>query len=251
LPKSSESGLAVECRGVAKRFHHYEHRTRTLQEFILGALRREQRRPQGYFELQSFDLEIEHGDSVALIGANGSGKSTILRLIAGIYPPSEGHIRRNGRVVSVIELGSTFQPALTGDENVELYAAALGLRRREIAGRREQIFAFSGVGEFRDVPLKYYSSGMRSRLAFAIAANAEPDILLLDEVLAVGDQDFRSKCYERLQRFNADGGTLIVVTHDLEAARTLCRLGVWVDHGRIVRSAAIGELIEAYEAGQS
>jgi homopolymeric O-antigen transport system ATP-binding protein len=251
--KSSEPAVPVlECRNVTKRFHHYEHRRRTLQEFVLDRLRsRNAERAHGHFELFPFDLTVERGESVALIGSNGSGKSTVLRLMAGIYPPTEGQVVHRGRVAAVIELGTTFQPELTGDENVELYAAALGLGRRQIMERREIIFDFSGVAEFRDVPLKYYSSGMRSRLAFAIAAHAEPDILLLDEVLAVGDHSFRSKCYERLQQFNAEGGTLIVVTHDLDAARDLCRRGIWLERGRITLTGAIDDVIAAYQGADA
>lgn len=239
----------LECRGVTKRFYHYEHRRRTMQEFVLDRLRRQPAKPlTGQFQLQPFDLQVARGESVALIGTNGSGKSTVLRLLAGIYPPTDGIVLHRGRVAAVIELGTTFQPELTGDENVELYAAALGLNRRQIAERRENIFDFSGVADFREVPLKYYSSGMRSRLAFAIASHAEPDILLLDEVLAVGDHTFRAKCHRRLQEFTAANGTLVVVTHDLEAARELCRRGVWLEHGRVHRSGPIGDVIAAYEA---
>ncbi len=245
----ANSGVAVECRGVVKRFYHYEHRTTTLQEFVLRVLRgRPVHVRHAQFELTGLDLVVERGASLALIGANGSGKSTALRLMAGIYPPTEGVVVRHGRVAAVIELGTTFQPDLTGNENVELYAAALGLSRREIAERREAIFDFSGVGEFRDVPLKYYSSGMRSRLAFAITAHAEPDTLLLDEVLAVGDHEFRGKCLERLREFRDAGGTLIVVTHDFDGVRELCSQGIWLDHGRVRSRGPIDEVIAAYEA---
>lgn len=250
LPKSSEPAPPVlECRGVTKRFYHYAHRRRTMQEFVLDRLRRRPAKPfDGEFELHPFNLSVKRGESIALIGTNGSGKSTVLRLMAGIYPPTDGIVLHRGRVAAVIELGTTFQPELTGDENVELYAAALGLNRQQIAGRRETIFEFSGVGEFRDVPLKYYSSGMRSRLAFAIASHAEPDILLLDEVLAVGDHTFRSRCHERLRAFTAGKGTMVVVTHDLDAARELCCHGVWLEHGHVHRSGPVGEVIDAYEA---
>jgi ABC-type polysaccharide/polyol phosphate transport system ATPase subunit len=241
--------LALECRGVTKRFYHYDHRTTTLAELVVRTVRREPihiRRP--HFELHRLDLAVRRGEAVALIGPNGSGKSTALRLIAGIYPATEGAVYRYGRVVAVLELGTTFQPDLTGLENVQLYAAALGLSRRDLTERTPEIFAFSEVGDFADVPIKYYSSGMRSRLAFAIAACAEPDILLLDEVLAVGDESFRRRCLERLRLFNAAGGTLIVVSHDLETVRTLCTRAVWLERGEVHMSGDAGELIDAYLA---
>jgi ABC-type polysaccharide/polyol phosphate transport system ATPase subunit len=248
---SREAGpeVVLECRNVVKRFYTYEHRTTSLQEFFMRTVLRQPihvRTPR--FFLEGLDLAIARGDAVALIGSNGSGKSTALRLMAGIYPPTEGSVRAVGRVVAVIELGATFQPELTGVENVELYAAALGMERQETSRKLPGIFAFAGVEEFADVPLKYYSSGMRSRLAFAIAIGTEPDILLLDEVTAVGDAEFRVKCDERLQAFRARGGTLVIVTHDFESVRTLCTRGIWLSRGRLARDGPIDEVLAAYEA---
>jgi ABC-type polysaccharide/polyol phosphate transport system ATPase subunit len=240
----------IECIDVVKRFYHYEHRTTTLQELFTRALRRKPihvRSP--IFHLTGINLRVERGESVALIGANGSGKSTMLRLMAGIYPPTEGTVIRYGRTVAIIELGSTFQPALTGVENVTLYAAALGFTRREVAERIDDIFAFAGVEEFRDVPLKYYSSGMRSRLAFSIASSARADVLLLDEIMAVGDEEFRYRCTERLRAFRADGGTMVIVSHDLEAVRIMCTRAVWLEHGVIRSSGPVDEVVDAYQWG--
>ncbi|MGQ0765851.1 MAG: ABC transporter ATP-binding protein [Gemmatimonadota bacterium] len=243
----SKGAAAVELLGVSKRFYHYEHRTTSLTEFVVRLFRREPIHIRtSKFELQSVDLRIERGSTVGLIGANGAGKSTALRLMAGIYPPTSGRITRSGRLVAVIELGTTFQPELTGLENVELYATALGFSRQEVARRTPAIFAFSGVGEFADMPLKYYSSGMRSRLAFAIAVCAEPDVLLLDEVLAVGDEQFRNKCLDRLRSFTAAGGTLIVVSHDLDALAGICDDGVWLERGRVRMHGSMREVIAAY-----
>lgn len=239
----------IECVNVEKRFHHYEHRTTTLQEFVIQWLRRnKQPVPAPAFQLHGIDLQVHAGESLALIGANGSGKSTLLRLLAGIYPPTRGRIIRRGTVVPVIELGSTFQPSLTGVENILLYAAALGLGRREVEMKLDGIFAFAGVEEFREVPLKYYSSGMRSRLAFAIAASARADVMLLDEVTAVGDAEFRDRCVEHLQRFQQNGGTLVIVSHDLESVRELCTRAVWMEHGAVRATGPAGDIIGAYEA---
>ena len=239
--------FAIECRGVVKRFYHYEHRTTTLQEFFTRMVTRKPlhvRTPR--FHLHGLDLAIAVGESVALVGSNGSGKSTALRLIAGIYPPSEGTIRTSGRLVAVIELGATFQPELTGIENVELYAAALGMTRRESVTKLPEIIDFAGIEEFAEVPLKYYSSGMRSRLAFSIAVCTQPDTLLLDEVLAVGDAEFRNKCYERLDAFRRRGGTLVVVSHDAGSIREMCNRAIWLDYGEIRMDGPVDDVLAAY-----
>lgn len=241
--------VVLECRDVTKRFYHYEHRTKSLTELIVRAVKRvpiHVKRAQ--FELRNIDIQIRRGDSVALIGSNGSGKSTLLRLMAGIYPVSEGAIVRQGRLVAVIELGTTFQPELTGAENVVLYAAALGMNRREVAEKTPAIFEFSGVGDFADVPMKYYSTGMRSRLAFAIASCAEPDVLLLDEILAVGDAEFQARCYDRLTQHTRRGGTLVIVSHDLRAATRLCSTGIWLDRGQLRMQGPVDDVITAYNA---
>jgi lipopolysaccharide transport system ATP-binding protein len=240
---------ALECRGVGKRFYHYEHRTTTLQEFFVRSIMRQPihvRRP--HFQLTGLDLFVEAGEAVALIGSNGSGKSTALRLIAGIYPPTEGTIQRRGRVVAVIELGATFHPELTGVENAGLYAAALGLSRREITERYAAMLAFADIGDFLDVPIKYFSSGMRARLAFSVALWADADILLLDEVLAVGDEAFRERCLERLRTFHAGGGTILMVSHDLQAVRGLCSRALWLENGRVRESGAAGQVVDSYLA---
>ena len=174
---------------------------------------------------------MERGEAVALIGSNGSGKSTALRLIAGIYGPSSGTIRTYGRLTAVIELGAGFHPELTGADNVALYAAVLGSGRKQLAARYDEIVDFAETRDFMDTPLKYYSSGMEARLAFAVAVCLEPDVLLLDEVLAVGDQAFRDRCQDRLRAFHASGGTLILVSHEMDQIQQLCSRAVWLERG--------------------
>lgn len=224
----------IECHGVAKRFYVYEHRTTTLQElFQRFILRKPIHVRSPLFRLEPFDLLVCKGEGVALIGGNGSGKSTALRLLAGVYTPSEGTVRTVGRTVAIIELGATFQPELTGEENLFLYAIALGLTPRQVRERRASMFAFAGIGDFAGVPLKYYSSGMRVRLAAAIALHADPDILLLDEVLAVGDAEFTRQCQDRLEAFQQAGGTLVVVAHDMSLVRRFCQRAIWLDHGKV------------------
>ncbi|MEP7325703.1 MAG: ABC transporter ATP-binding protein [Gemmatimonadota bacterium] len=250
LKSSKPSGHpAVVCRSVTKRFYHYDHRTTSLRErFIRTVLRRPLHVRHAEFSLEDFDLEVEAGEAVALIGPNGSGKSTVLRLIAGIYAPTQGVVETRGRIAAIIELGVGFNPELTGAENVRLYAAVMGLSRVELAARFDEIVAFADLGHFIDEPVKYYSSGMQARLAFSVAVCVDPDILLVDEVLAVGDQEFRRRCVERLEAFHARGGTLLVVTHDLESVASLCSRAVWVEHGRIRADGPGHEVLAAYQA---
>jgi ABC-2 type transport system ATP-binding protein len=240
---------AVELRDVSKRFYYYEHRTKSLREFFI---RRVLHRPlhvrRAHFTLSDVNLRIEAGEVVALIGHNGSGKSTALRLVAGIYLPSEGTIETNGRIASVIELGAGFHPELTGAENLSLYAAVLGLGRRELALRFNEIVEFAEMRDVLDTPLKYYSSGMEARLAFSVAVCLEPDILLLDEVLAVGDETFRQRCLERLKSFHARGGTMIIVSHELDQVAALCSRAVWLDRGQVRLDGDVQTVLAAYRA---
>jgi len=247
-----KNSVAVLCRNVVKRFYHYEHRTTSLREFFIrSVLGRPIHVRRASFTLQDFDLRVERGGAVALIGDNGSGKSTALRLIAGIYAPTAGVIETHGRLAAVIELGVGLNPELTGTENVALYAAVMGLTRREIAQRSPEIVAFADLGDFIHEPVKYYSSGMQARLAFAVTVCVRPDVLLLDEVLAVGDQGFRARCLERLQDFRRGGGTLIVVSHDLDTVRQLCERAVWLDRGQVRLVGPIDPVVHAYTGAVS
>ena len=237
----------IVCRDVVKRFYIYEHRTTSLREIFRRTVRRQPisvKRPE--FSLEGLDLTVEAGEGVVLIGRNGAGKSTSLRLMAGIYEPTSGTIEVNGRVATVIELGAGFQPDLTGAENVALYGAIMGLSRQALRERYEEIVDFADIGDFIETPVKYYSSGMQARLAFAVAVCVEAEVLILDEVLAVGDREFREKCLDRLREFRAGGGTLVVVTHDLETARGLCERAVWLDQGRVKMTGDADTVMEAY-----
>lgn len=248
-PGAGTDAAAIELRGVVKRFYHYEHRTTRLSELFVRVLKRQAVHVRtAHFQISGLSMRVERGEAVALIGANGAGKSTALRIMAGIYPPSEGKVLRRGRLVAVLELGATFQPDLSGTENVALYAAALGFGRREVAARYDEIVAFAEIQEFMDVPLRYYSSGMRARLAFAVALCSDPDTLLLDEVLAVGDESFRGRCMERLHGFHEAGGTMVIVSHDLDSVRTLCSRAIWLEAGRLRMSGSMDEVASAYEA---
>jgi lipopolysaccharide transport system ATP-binding protein len=240
----------VECRDVVKRFYRYEHRTRTMREFFIrSVLRRPIHVRQAHFTLEQFDLAVYRGDALALVGANGSGKSTALRLIAGIYTPTQGTVETRGRISAIIDLGVGFHPELTGVENVAQHAAMMGLGRRETAGRIEEIVDFAGIGDFVYEPIKYYSSGMQARLAFATAALCvKPDILLVDEVLVVGDVAFQEKCLQHLHRFRDTGGTLIMVSHDESLVWALCERAVWLESGRVRLSGRTADVLGAYGA---
>ena len=246
---SAAPAPAIVCRGVVKHYYYYEHRTTSLREmFRRRVLRRPLHVRQPRFALSGLDLAVGQGEGVALLGRNGSGKSTVLRLLAGIYQPTSGEIAVRGRVGTVMELGAGFHPELTGAENVRLYGAMLGLGRREVAERYERILDFAGLGDFIAMPVKYYSSGMQARLAFAVAICVDPDILLLDEVLAVGDQGFRERCMERLRRFREGGGTLVAVSHNPEGLAELCERAVWLQDGRVRMTGPMAGVAAAYAA---
>ena len=241
---------AVLCRGVAKQFYLYSHRTTSLREwFIRSALGRPIHIRHAEFSLRDFNLRVDRGEAVALIGPNGGGKSTTLRLIAGIYTPTTGTVETFGRIAAVIELGAGFNMELTGAENVELYGSIMNLGRDRLARHYEEIVSFAGIGKFIDTPVKYYSSGMMARLAFSVAVNLQPDILLMDEVLAVGDQSFQEKCLDRLREYRSRGCTMVVVSHNADIVRELCSRAVWLEGGETRMEGEVNKVLDAYLAG--
>jgi ABC-type polysaccharide/polyol phosphate transport system ATPase subunit len=200
--------------------------------------------------LKDVSFRVEAGTSVAIVGPNGAGKSTLLGLIAQLAQPDEGRVVVNGRVAALLELGSGFHPDLTGAENVRLNAALMGLNRKQTAQAFDAIVEFSGIGDFIHEPLRAYSSGMIVRLAFAVAAHADADILLIDEVLVVGDQAFQAKCQQRLQEFRRQGKTLICVSHAVPLVQSLCDEAIWLEKGSVVEVGPSSKVIPAY-VGQS
>jgi len=239
---------AVECRNVVKEYYAYQQRTTYLRDWIIRTLfRRPIHVRHSFFSLRDFNLTVHKGESVALIGNNGSGKSTALRLMAGIYQPTSGSIQTFGRVGAVLELGAGFHTELTGAENVEIYAALLGLTRVQLAIRLQDIIEFSELREYLNIPVKYYSSGMQARLAFSVAICVNPDILLLDEVLAVGDQGFKNKCLDRLRTFHSQGGTLVIASHTFDMVKEFCSRAVWLEHGVIKMDGEVNEVLDSYQ----
>jgi lipopolysaccharide transport system ATP-binding protein len=199
-----------------------------------------------FWALQDVSFQIERGEVVGIIGSNGAGKSTLLKILSRITPPTLGRIRINGRSSSLIEVGTGFHQELTGRENIFLNGAILGMSRVEIIRRFDEIVEFSGVEEFLDTPVKRYSSGMYVRLAFAVAAHLEPEILIVDEVLAVGDTAFRKKCLGKMESFAERGRTVLFVSHNLEAVRTLCPRCIWMKDGRLHQDGPTDEIVTEY-----
>ena len=194
------------------------------------------------------DLQIEEGESVALLGHNGSGKSTTLKMLAGTVAPTSGRVWARGRIAPLLELGAGFHQDLTGRENVYINAAILGIPRAEVSRRLDGIVSFAEVEQFLDTPVKFYSSGMAGRLGFAVAINVDPEILLIDEVLSVGDASFQAKCLAEMQGLQQAGRTLVLVTHSIDQARDFCERAVVLDHGRVVYDGSFGGAAAAYAA---
>jgi lipopolysaccharide transport system ATP-binding protein len=201
---------------------------------------------EDFWALKDVSLQIQQGDVVGIIGRNGAGKSTLLKILSRITVPTEGRIRIDGRIVSLLEVGTGFHQDLTGRENIFLNGAILGMTRAEITRKFDEIVEFSGVEEFLDTPVKRYSSGMYVRLAFAVAAHLEPEILIIDEVLAVGDAAFQKKCLGKMGSFAQSGRTVLFVSHNMEAIRSLCRRCIWMKDGRVHKDGPTDEIVEEY-----
>jgi len=215
--------------------------------FLDLVLRREAAAPAAEFwALSRITLKISHGDRVGILGGNGAGKSTLLRLLARIYPPTLGQVKIRGSVAPLIEMGAGFNPELSGRDNIILNGAMLGFSRGQMLGMVDQIHEFTGLREFEEMPLKYYSSGMYMRLAFAIATEVDPEILLIDESLGVGDAAFQEKAKARLRGLFERTKVVILVSHELDALRQLCTRGLWIEHGHLVADGPIEEIIDRY-----
>jgi ABC-type polysaccharide/polyol phosphate transport system ATPase subunit len=237
------SEVALAVAGVSKRFRLYQERNQSLKATLL---RRRRARFGEYWALKDVSFEVPTGTTFALLGNNGSGKSTLLKCIAGIYRPDRGQISVDGNIAALLELGSGFHPELSGRENIFLNGSILGLSRRQIQEKFDEIVQFAGVERFIDQPVKNYSSGMYVRLGFAIAINVEPDILLVDEVLAVGDASFQERCLEKFIDYKRAGRTVVVVSHNLGIIRNLCDTVAWLDEGTLVEIGPGAGIIDRY-----
>jgi ABC-type polysaccharide/polyol phosphate transport system ATPase subunit len=237
----------IEFSNVSKKFTLHRERGSTVQERLIGMFRP---RSQGeeFWAVRDVSFRVDEGQSLGLVGHNGAGKSTILKLMTRILEPTSGRVSTVGRVAALLELGSGFHPDLTGRENVFLYGSLMGFSRRDMQNRLEEIVDFANIDRFIDTEVKHYSSGMYTRLAFAVATAVDPDILITDEVLAVGDEAFQRKCMERIYGFRRAGKTIIFVSHALEVVRSLCDIAVWLDHGTVQASGPASQVIDAYLA---
>ncbi|MEM1785193.1 MAG: ABC transporter ATP-binding protein [Candidatus Bathyarchaeia archaeon] len=243
---------AIVLEHVSKSFKRYPTRGYTTIKDILVRgewLRRMRSRQHQRVEaLKDVSFSLPEGTVLGIIGPNGSGKSTLLRLIAGIYRPTSGRIIVNGRVSALLSLGLGFHPELSGRENIIIGGLAMGLSRREIKRRMEEIIEFAELRDFIDAPVRTYSSGMYMRLAFSVAVNVDPDILLVDEVLAVGDAAFAEKCLVRMNEFKKQGKTILLVTHDLGLVQNWCHQALWIDAGKLQAMGQSIEVVELYRA---
>jgi lipopolysaccharide transport system ATP-binding protein len=237
----------IRLTGVSKAYRRRSRQPTTLKTFLVRDLwRRPRSSPDLTWALRDVDLTVEPGATVVVIGRNGSGKSTLLQLIGGMLKPTAGTVRVNGRTSALIELGAGFHPELTGRENVIVNGVILGLSKSEIRRRFDEIVAFAGLQEFIDAPVRTYSTGMYMRLGFSVAVHVDPDILLIDEVLAVGDLPFVRKCLERMDQFKKEGKTIVVVTHSLETARSWADYAVWLHEGRVRLAGEPSMVAEMY-----
>lgn len=239
----TKSDIVIDVKNVSKQFNVYFDKANTLKERIIFWKRNNHEVRK---VLNDVSVQIKRGETVALIGVNGSGKSTLLKLMTKIIYPNEGEIEVNGKLTSMLELGAGFHPDFSGMENIYFNASIFGLSKKEIDNRLEDIIQFSELGEYIDNPVRTYSSGMYMRLAFSIAINVDADILLIDEILSVGDQHFQEKCFNRMQELKQEGKTIVLVTHDLSSAGRLCDRAIWLRNGKVEMDGESKKVIDRY-----
>ncbi|WP_374007761.1 ABC transporter ATP-binding protein [Leifsonia sp. LS-T14] len=237
------SDIAVSVDNVSKRFRLYKERNQSLKSAIMRGRRSVH---EDFWALRDINFDVPRGSTFGLIGSNGSGKSTLLKCLAKIYYPEKGTISHNGRLAALLEVGSGFHPELSGRENVYLNGSILGMSKKEVTAKFDEIVEFSGVEHFIDQPVKNYSSGMYVRLGFSVAINVNPDILVVDEVLAVGDAEFQEKCRQKFIELKAEGKTVILVSHSMAQVQEMCDQAAWLNQGDLVKVGDADEVIGAY-----
>jgi ABC-2 type transport system ATP-binding protein len=245
LSPAAGGPTVIRVEDVAKRF--VIHKDKSLKERLVN-FRRSREHREDFWALDGVSLDISAGSTVGLIGPNGSGKSTLLKTISGVIQPTRGQVSRRGRLAALLELGAGFHPDLTGRENVYLNSAILGLSRAQTQRYFDDIVEFSGIERFIDTQVKFYSSGMYVRLAFAVAVHVDPDVLLVDEVLAVGDEPFQRKCMDRIRQFQSEGRTIVLVSHALDQVGEICDRAVVLEHGRVVLDGAPRDALRTLRA---
>lgn len=236
--------IAISVAEVSKLFRLQKQRT--FKE-LLPALAGGQKAVESFWALQNINLKIKKGETVGIIGPNGAGKSTLLKLMAGVTQPTKGKITINGRIAPLIELGAGFHPELTGRENIFLNGIILGLSKKEVTDKFSEIVDFAELWDFIDQPIKHYSSGMYLRLAFSVAVHTKPEVLLIDEILAVGDENFRKKCFKKMEEFKKAGVTIILVSHALDQIKEFCTRAIYLDEHRVIADGEVKEVTEKYK----
>jgi ABC-2 type transport system ATP-binding protein len=242
------TNVAVSVEHVSKKFRLYHERNQSIKSAVMRGRRSVH---DDFWALNDVSFEVPEGSTFGLIGSNGSGKSTLLKCLAKIYYPDQGQIISNGKVAALLEVGSGFHPELSGRENIYLNGSILGMSKKYIDSKLESIVDFSGVDEFIDQPVKNYSSGMYVRLGFSVAIHVDPEILIVDEVLAVGDAEFQAKCRQKFIDFRREGRTVILVSHSMDMVKDMCDHAAWLNHGNLVVAGEAQIAISAYEASIS
>lgn len=239
---------ALVVQDVSILFNLSKENVDNLKELLIKKLKGEKIRFNEFWALKNINFDLDKGDRLGILGLNGAGKSTLLKIIAGVYKPTTGKVTRHGHIAPMIELGAGFDPNYTGRENIFLYGSVLGFSREFLESKYEDILEFSELGDFIDVPIKNYSSGMRARLGFSIATVVEPEILILDEVLSVGDAKFRKKCEKKMQGMFDHGVTVLFVSHSLEQVKRLCNKAILLEHGELIAQGDIKEVAAIYDS---
>jgi lipopolysaccharide transport system ATP-binding protein len=236
--------ITIDVRNVSKRFGLYSSPAKRLSEILCPFVRKHHAE---IWALRDVSFQVRHGESVGVVGRNGSGKSTLLQVLCGILRPTVGHIAVDGRISALLELGAGFHPEFSGRDNVYMNGAIMGLSRREMDLRFQEITDFAEIGQFIEQPVRTYSSGMFVRLAFACAVNIAPDILIVDEALAVGDAYFQTKCRQKIAEFRENGGSMLLVSHDMTVVKTMCDSAILLDKGTIVESGDPATVADVYQ----
>lgn len=235
--------VVIEVKNVSKRYKLYKSKKHRAMEALIPQFKTYH---TDFYSLKDFNLTVNKGEIVGVIGKNGSGKSTLMKIIAGVTQPTTGTVEVKGNIVPLLELGSGFHPEFTGYENIYFYTAVLGYPKDKIKEKIREIISFADVGEFIDQPVKNYSSGMKSRLAFAVSVNIDPDVLILDEVLSVGDASFKAKSFEKIKEFFTNGKTILFVSHSMESVKKLCNRAILLHKGELVMDGDPKSVVDKY-----
>lgn len=241
-----ENDVAISVKNVTMTFNLNKEKVDNLKEYVIKLITRKLDYKK-FYALKNINFEVKKGEHLAILGLNGAGKSTLLKTIVGVYKPKQGTIEKSGVIAPLLELGAGFDPNYTGEENIYLYGAILGYDREYIKEKFDEIVEFSGLGNFIKVPVKNYSSGMKARLGFSIATAVEPDILILDEVLSVGDAAFKKKSLAKVKSLFDNGVTVLFVSHSIDQVKAICNKAILLEHGEIVVQGGLDEVIPVYE----